>query len=82
MDPSVRKWIVAGVVTIVTVGGVAACVTDHFIYESTQFHAPPSNAGGFVGYANVSTRMTVCGDCHIARQTTWIQTAHHMRGRI
>lgn len=60
-----------GVVTV-----AAACVSDHVTGKGTQFPAPPANAGGFLGYADVSSRQTVCGNCHVDRQTQWSGTAH------
>lgn len=65
-------WCAAVLAGAVAVG----CTHDHIIYRNTNFAAPPSNAGGFLGYATVSTQMTVCGDCHVDHQTTWIRTAH------
>lgn len=63
--------------SLVLVGAVmAACVSDHIIYKSTQFPAPPANAGDFLGYANVATQQTVCGNCHVDRQTEWLTTLH------
>ncbi len=76
MQPIVRRWIIAAVVTVATVAGVVACVSDHIIYKSTQFPAPPSGAADYVGYAEVSAKMTVCGNCHIDRQTEWLATKH------
>lgn len=76
MNVSVRAWVAAGAVTVATTVGMVACVTDHFIYENVNFPAPPSAAAGYVGYGTVGTQMTVCGNCHIDRQTEWLTTAH------
>lgn len=33
-------------------------------------------AGGFLGYANRVTNLTVCGSCHVGQQSRWQRTAH------
>jgi predicted CXXCH cytochrome family protein len=32
--------------------------------------------GGFLGYANPATKLTVCGACHVGQQSRWRTTAH------
>jgi len=76
MRPSVIQWVTTGAVTVAAAGAMVGCVSDHIIYKSTNFPAPPSAAGGFLGYAAVSTKATVCGNCHIDHQTTWVTTKH------
>ena len=46
-----------------------SCVDDD---EGT---APVLDAS-FVGYTNPQTQQTTCGNCHVDRQRTWVQTAH------
>jgi predicted CXXCH cytochrome family protein len=36
----------------------------------------PAGAAGFVGYSNVETGMTVCGNCHVTQHNQWRTTAH------
>ncbi|HSJ23563.1 MAG TPA: cytochrome c3 family protein [Longimicrobiales bacterium] len=33
-------------------------------------------AGGYLGYANPATNLTVCGACHVGQQRRWQETAH------
>lgn len=55
---------------------VASCTTDRIIYRSAQFPQPPAAAANFLGYSDTATHMTVCGNCHVDRQTQWAQTKH------
>jgi predicted CXXCH cytochrome family protein len=36
----------------------------------------PAGTGGFVGYSNAETRMTVCGNCHVTQNNQWLTSAH------
>jgi predicted CXXCH cytochrome family protein len=36
----------------------------------------PAGSGGFVGYSNVETKLTVCGNCHVTQHNQWLTTAH------
>jgi predicted CXXCH cytochrome family protein len=36
----------------------------------------PAGSGGFVGYSNVETKLTACGNCHVTQHNQWSQTAH------
>jgi predicted CXXCH cytochrome family protein len=36
----------------------------------------PSLDAAFVGYSNAATKQTTCGNCHISKQRTWVQTRH------
>lgn len=47
------------------------------MYRSgTNFAAPPTAAGGFIGYYDVANKQTVCGSCHVDFQTRWSGTKH------
>jgi predicted CXXCH cytochrome family protein len=36
----------------------------------------PAAAGGFIGYSDTASQLTVCGNCHVDRQAHWIETGH------
>lgn len=56
---------------------LTACVDDEIVFvERPIFDDPPQGAQGFVGYSNVDTRRTSCGNCHVGRQARWEETAH------
>jgi predicted CXXCH cytochrome family protein len=56
---------------------LAGCVDERIVYERPPlFETPPAGAADFVGYSNPTTKLTVCGNCHIGPQTRWAQTAH------
>jgi predicted CXXCH cytochrome family protein len=55
----------------------AGCVDSEVVYvDRFDFEDPPAGAGGFVGYSNLETGRTVCGNCHVGRQARWEETAH------
>ncbi|HYO47865.1 MAG TPA: cytochrome c3 family protein [Gemmatimonadota bacterium] len=56
---------------------VAAC-TDETIIEVERpfFEDPPAEAGGVLGFDEVSVNLTVCGNCHVGQQSGWEETAH------
>lgn len=54
-----------------------ACVKDNIVYRDVNtFTQPPAGAANFVGYSKPEIKQTVCGNCHVDKQTTWAQTAH------
>jgi predicted CXXCH cytochrome family protein len=53
----------------------AAC--REIVYRDRElFDEPAAQAQGFVGYADESRKLTVCGQCHVSFQNRWEQTAH------
>lgn len=76
MGTVARRWVLGGALGAVTAGGIAACVSDHIVYRNQNFTQPPTAAANFVGYADEATKQTVCGNCHVDRQTQWAGTAH------
>ncbi len=46
-----------------------ACVDDD---ETVN----PVLDAAFLGYSNPATRQTTCGNCHVTKQRSWVQTAH------
>jgi predicted CXXCH cytochrome family protein len=56
---------------------LVGCVDDEIVYvERPIFDDPPGGAQGFVGYSDLETQRTVCGNCHVSRQARWQETAH------
>ena len=53
-----------------------SCVDERIVYEDVRFPALPSGAAQFVGYSNASTKLTVCGNCHVETQSEWVESAH------
>jgi predicted CXXCH cytochrome family protein len=76
----VKKLPVAGLRALVVLGAVvafAACVDDNIVYvDRFDFDDPPAGAQDFLGYSNLETGRTVCGNCHMGRQARWEETAH------
>ena len=38
--------------------------------------APPTKGASFVGYSDPAVKQTVCGNCHVLRQESWVATGH------
>lgn len=65
------------VVMAVVVAAVSACTDEKIVYRDRQlFEDPPAGAADFLGYSNVETGLTTCGNCHVEKQADWEGTAH------
>ncbi|MDP9144654.1 MAG: cytochrome c3 family protein [Actinomycetota bacterium] len=54
---------------------LGGCTTTEFV-ERDPVNPPPDAASGFVGYYDVATKQTTCGNCHVSTQGQWDNTAH------
>ncbi len=55
----------------------SACSDSEVVYRDREPFNPPADlATGFLGYYNVSTKQTTCGNCHSGYQADWQQTKH------
>ncbi|HTT68993.1 MAG TPA: cytochrome c3 family protein [Gemmatimonadales bacterium] len=50
----------------------AGCVKDN----TTSPSGVNAKDAAFVGYSNPDTKQTTCGNCHVLKQASWIQTGH------
>jgi predicted CXXCH cytochrome family protein len=56
---------------------VAGCTNDKIVYRDREpFNQPPTAALGFLGYYDVPTKQTTCGNCHSEKQASWVATKH------
>jgi predicted CXXCH cytochrome family protein len=57
---------------------LTGCLDDPTVVyrDRDLFEEPPAGAADFLGYSNVETKRTVCGNCHTGKQRDWAQTAH------
>ena len=79
MQMRVPRSPVLGRLTAVLIAAVVAssCTSEKIVYRSEpSFTAPPTAAGDFVGYADTASKQTVCGNCHVDKQTQWAGTKH------
>ncbi|MEQ1854959.1 MAG: cytochrome c3 family protein [Longimicrobiales bacterium] len=73
MSTSIRRWALAPLSAVVLFG----CVDEQIVYRDRDlFEDPLAAAGNFLGYTDESTKLTVCGNCHVDAQGDWIGTAH------
>ncbi|HEY0670955.1 MAG TPA: multiheme c-type cytochrome [Longimicrobiales bacterium] len=71
----VRKYGVLGAIAATL--ALSACVDEEIVYrDKPLFEDPPQNAVGFLGYSNVETKKTTCGNCHAGQQVAWKESAH------
>ncbi len=56
---------------------MSGCVSEKVVYrDRSLFETPPAEAANFVGYTDVSAKLTVCGNCHVGQQAEWETTVH------
>jgi predicted CXXCH cytochrome family protein len=56
---------------------LGACTNDKIVFrDRPPFNQPPDSANGFLGYFDVATKTTTCGNCHVENQGKWKATKH------
>jgi predicted CXXCH cytochrome family protein len=57
---------------------LAGCLggDDRIVYRDRTFPEPPTGAAGFLGYDDASSKLTVCGNCHVGQQAQWEDSPH------
>jgi predicted CXXCH cytochrome family protein len=73
------RWLSRFLAALVVVGGVLAtgCTDRVTVFKQKPFfEQPPAGAGDFLGYSDQASKTTVCGDCHVGVQASWIKTKH------
>ncbi|MFQ5536313.1 MAG: cytochrome c3 family protein [Gemmatimonadota bacterium] len=62
---------------VLVLTSLASCVDEKIVYRDRElFEEVPSAAANFVGYSDHDSKLTVCGNCHIEKQTDWAKTKH------
>lgn len=57
--------------------GLFGCVDEKIVYRDRDlFEEPLAAAGNFLGYSDETSKLAVCGNCHVEKQGDWIGTAH------
>lgn len=54
---------------------LTSCTTDKFVYRQVPSDVPVA-AKSFVGYTDVASKQTGCGNCHVDQQIGWAGTKH------
>jgi predicted CXXCH cytochrome family protein len=76
MGTSNSRWVLSPL-AFVGLAVVAGCVDEKIVYRDRDFFEEPlAAAGNFLGYTDESTKLPVCGNCHVEKQGDWIGTAH------
>jgi len=58
---------------------LSGCKTETIIVEVPPWEPPPTEAAGYMGYRTSEAAdqgRTVCGQCHVSKQSAWVLTAH------
>lgn len=65
-------------ILLVAVGALGCTETKTEIVEVDRplYEDPPAGAAGFLGYDEQAQNLTVCGNCHVGKQSEWEGTAH------
>ncbi len=71
----VRSLLGTLVLSLATVLWLGGC-TDIVYRDRPPFSPPPDAASGFLGYFDVATQQTNCGNCHVEHQADWKGTKH------
>ena len=62
---------------VLALSSLSGCVDEKIVYrDRALFEDPPSAAQSFLGYSDQSTKLVVCGNCHVEKQAEWAQTKH------
>lgn len=61
--------------TLLAVALATACTETKYL-DRSPVNPPPDAASGFLGYYDVATKQTTCGNCHVSHQAKWAKTAH------
>src|SRR5512143_2820411 len=75
----VRSLLGTLVLSLATVLWLGGC-TDIVYRDRPPFNPPPDAASGFLGYFDVATQQTNCGNCHVEHQADWKGTKHAQAG--
>ncbi len=63
--------------SVVGLGIMAGCVDEKIVFRDRElFEEPLDAAASFLGYTDQATKLTVCGNCHVEKQSNWEATAH------
>ena len=77
MTRTMRERLTTGSALFLMSVSLAGCVDEKIVYrDGPNFAAPPTAAASFLGYDDQTTKLTVCGNCHVSQQGKWKETAH------
>lgn len=62
---------------LVLLVSAGACTDEEIVFRDRElFEDPPAAALNFLGYSDIESDLTVCGNCHIGVQGDWEETGH------
>src|SRR5574341_1168481 len=54
----------------------SACTDEVTKIVNRPFNPPIDQINGFLGYFDIATKQTSCGNCHVSHQRDWVSTKH------
>src|SRR5689334_14735111 len=55
----------------------SACTKTDIVYrDRPPFNPAPDLASGLLGYFDIASKQTTCGNCHVGHQARWATTKH------
>jgi predicted CXXCH cytochrome family protein len=67
----------APIVATLLVVSLSSIACREVVFRDRElFEEPTAGAQGFLGYADESRKLTVCGQCHVSFQNRWQETQH------
>lgn len=67
------RWVLAAFGVL----ALGACTNEKIVFRTREpFNPPPDSVNGFLGYFDLSTKQTTCGNCHVSTQGEWVNTKH------
>ncbi|MCI0436533.1 MAG: hypothetical protein L0271_23290 [Gemmatimonadetes bacterium] len=62
---------------MVVLTAILGCVDERVVFRDRElFTEPPPGSANFIGYTDQSSKLPVCGNCHVGHQADWVNTAH------
>jgi predicted CXXCH cytochrome family protein len=56
---------------------LSGCIDETVVFEDSELlETPPDTVNNFLGYFDVEDKKTVCGSCHVGKQSGWKATGH------
>lgn len=81
LDRPLARLAVAFPAALVALLAFSACTDTETEIVEVEVPEPlyedlPEGAAGYLGYADAAAGLTVCGKCHVGKQSEWVTTGH------
>jgi predicted CXXCH cytochrome family protein len=74
---TLASWKPQALASVLAIALFLSACSDEIVYRDLpDFVTPPEGAQGFLGFSDVASKQTTCGNCHSGKQAQWKGTAH------